>query len=327
MSFDVTTLSMTEIIRLQDVLSRELRRRFERKLALVFSDIVESTSYFARYGDQAGRALQQRHVDMLGPVTTPDREGRIVDTAGDGAFLCFPSMDAAARAMLDFKLRLAADNADRPRDEQLAVRIGIHFGPALTDGQQVTGESVNLAARVAGSSQAGEIRITRDAFHALHDPAIRSACAPLHTIELKGVPQPVEVMRLEWIDPQKFPDRVRIEGHKEIALPPLDTITFGRVPEGPGVQGNDVVLDFGDDQLTRQVSRWHFELRRKAEGLVLRQLSEKTTEVDGVAVSRGGEAPIRCGSVVRIAGRITLTFDASKSRGSGAEHMATLSLD
>ena len=56
---ELSTLSMTDIIRLQNQLQQELTRRFERKLVLLFSDIVGSTGYFAQWGDAAGRQLQQ----------------------------------------------------------------------------------------------------------------------------------------------------------------------------------------------------------------------------------------------------------------------------
>ena len=42
------------------------------------------------------------------------------------------------------------------RDHQLQVRIGVHWGPVLTDGQIVSGDSVNLCARVAASSNIGD---------------------------------------------------------------------------------------------------------------------------------------------------------------------------
>ena len=95
---DFSTLSMTEIIRLQNLLQQELTRRFERPLAIAFSDIVASTPYFARFGDAAGRQLQQLHIDLLNECL-PQQQGRVVDTAGDGAFLAFPSADAAIVAL------------------------------------------------------------------------------------------------------------------------------------------------------------------------------------------------------------------------------------
>ena len=68
MGLDYDTLSLTEIIQIQTSLSEALRRRFQKKLALIFTDVVGSTQYFARFGDEAGRGLQQRHFDLLQQV-------------------------------------------------------------------------------------------------------------------------------------------------------------------------------------------------------------------------------------------------------------------
>ena len=56
---DPSVLSLPEILRLQDQLQQELTRRFQRPMALLFTDIVGSTAYFGRFGDVAGRQLQQ----------------------------------------------------------------------------------------------------------------------------------------------------------------------------------------------------------------------------------------------------------------------------
>ena len=42
-----------------------MTHRFERHLALNFTDIVESTRCFAQFGDEAGRRLRQLHFDLL----------------------------------------------------------------------------------------------------------------------------------------------------------------------------------------------------------------------------------------------------------------------
>src|SRR3569623_2209566 len=109
----IRRMSMTEIIRLQDLLSRELKVRFEKELALGFADIVGSTEYFARFGDEAGRKLQQRHFDFL-QQTVPARQGRVVDTAGDGAFMVFPTAEAAVSAFIELQTLLSGDNLTRP---------------------------------------------------------------------------------------------------------------------------------------------------------------------------------------------------------------------
>jgi class 3 adenylate cyclase len=71
---DLSSLSMTEIVRLQNQLQHELRHRFERSLLMAFSDIVGSTPYFARFGDAVGRQLHQLHFDLLGQAAT-DAQG------------------------------------------------------------------------------------------------------------------------------------------------------------------------------------------------------------------------------------------------------------
>ena len=63
--FDLGSLSMTEIIRLQTLLTQELSRRFETSATICFTDIAGSTAYFARFGDAMGRQLQQLHIDRL----------------------------------------------------------------------------------------------------------------------------------------------------------------------------------------------------------------------------------------------------------------------
>jgi len=313
---DFSTLSMTEIIRLQNALQQELSRRFEHHVALAFSDIADSTAYFARFGDGAGRQLQQLHLDLLAECL-PRRQGRIVDTAGDGAFLTFPAADAAIGALIDFEQVISVDNATRAREHQLQVRIGVHWGPVLTDGTAVTGDAVNLCARVAASARGGEMRITRDLYHELASK-YRLSCRPLGVAVLKGVAREVELLALDWRDRSLFPARIRLEEtREELDLPQQDIVSFGRLREHEGLPANDVVLTLPDPLQAQQISRWHFELRRFVDGYRLRPVSGAETEVDGTAVRKGHEVPVRPGSKVRIGGVLSITFLASPAPAGG----------
>jgi class 3 adenylate cyclase len=304
---DPETLGLTEIIKLQTQLSEVLKRRFERNLALAFSDVVNSTSYFATFGDEAGRRLQQLHLDLLAQVL-PKNEGRIVDTAGDGAFLVFPSANQAAEALIELQEEISRQNRLRAREHQLEVRIGIHWGPVLTDGTVVTGDSVNLCARIMSTGKGSEIRISKAAFPELSTD-VRLRCVGLAPANLKGFAKPVELMRLDWLDKNRFPTRFRIrESGEEVALPPQDTITFGRLREQNGILANDIVLAVPDKLITQQVSRWHFELRRHPEGFILRSVTDQTTDVDDKAVPKGSEVALTPNSVVKVARVMTLEF-------------------
>ena len=304
---DFSTLSMTEIIRLQNLLQQELTRRFERPMVVAFSDIVGSTPYCARFGDAAGRQMQQLHVDLLNECL-PVQQGRVLDTAGDGAFLAFPTADAATRALMDFQELISRENVKRARDHQLQVRIGVHLGPVLTDGVIVSGDSVNLCARVAASANIGEIRLTREVFQ---DLALthRLNCRAVGPVDLKGVSRQVELLALDWRDHLIFPTQVRIEETtEELSLPQRDIISFGRLREHEGTLANDVVLAPADPLQANQISRWHFELHRFPDGFRLRPLSQGVTEVDGEPIMKGSEVMVKPGAKIRVARVLTLTL-------------------
>jgi class 3 adenylate cyclase len=319
---DFSTLSMAEIIRLQNELQQELTRRFQRYAALAFSDIVGSTEYFARFGDAPGRQLQQLHVDLVGECLGR-HQGRLVDTAGDGAFLTFPTADGALGALMELQTAVSRANAARSREHQLRLRMGAHWGPVLTDGAAVSGDAVNLCARVAGSAEPGEIRLTREMFRE-SSAAHRLKCRSLGAAELKGVARQVELFVLDWRDRELFPTHIRIEETAEVRrLPDQDIISFGRLREHEGAAANDVILMLEDPQRALQISRWQFELRRFPDGFRLRPLSERQTEVDGVAVAKNGEVAVKAGSKVRVARVLTVTLLSPASDLPGASSLVT----
>lgn len=310
MKLDPDSLTLTEIIQLQTQLSQSLQRRFERQLALCFTDVAGSTQYFARFGDEAGRRLTQRHLDLL-TAALPSAQGRIVDTAGDGAFTCFPSVELARQAMVELQQSIMRDNFSFSRDQQLSVRCGIHHGNVLTDGVLVTGDAVNLCARVTATANGGEIRLSRAAFQELQ-PSWRLRCRDPKSVEMKGFARPIEVLTLEWRDNSQLPTKVLlVETGREFPLPDQDVISFGRLRDLKGIPANDIVLELPDAQLSMQISRWQFELRRQPEGFVLRPVSDQVTEVDGVIVQRNQQVPIRPGMQVRLARIMTLEFKAA----------------
>jgi class 3 adenylate cyclase len=308
--FDLGSLSMTEIIRLQTLLTQELSRRFETSATICFTDIAGSTAYFARFGDAMGRQLQQLHIDTLERMLA-SHGGRLVDTAGDGAVSFFTSASDAAAAMCALQLELGGINAHRERDHQLVLRIGVHFGRVLTDGSQVTGDVMNLCARIAASADPGEIRLSRECFREL-DIAQRLNCRPLGDVELKGVGRTLALVALDWLDRSRFPIAVRVRETGElIDLPLNDIVSFGRMDIIEGMTANDVVLSLPDGLATRQISRWHFELRRRPDGYVLRSVTSHPTLVNGAALQRGDEVAVGPGSVVGLSGVMTLDFIGS----------------
>ena len=193
--------------------------------------------------------------------------------------------------------RITCENVSRPRPHQLSVRVGLHWGHVLTDGVQVTGgDAVNLWGRLVATARASEIRLSRDLFQELNLD-LRRLCRPLGQVNLKGITRSVELMALLWRDPVRFPSQVVIrESGERIVLPTQDTVCFGRGEQVDRTTANDVALGLPDALVARQVSRRHFELRAQPDGYLLKALTSQSTEVDGVALQRDQELPIRSGS-------------------------------
>ena len=315
MPVELDALSFTEMIQLQTQLGEALKRRFGRHLCLGFTDVVGSTPYFARFGDAAGRGLQQRHFDLLKAALVAG-EGRVVDTAGDGAFAVFPTVEGAAASLIECEKQVSRQNIGYAREHQLVIRAGLHFGPVLTDGAAVTGDAVNLAARVCASGQPGEIRITEAAFREL-SPQRRLLCRGLGQVALKGVAEPMPLLSLEWRDRSQFASRLRVvETGEEFPIPAQDTISFGRLRDQGGVVANDVVLQLRERERGLRISRWHFELRRLPDGFMLRSVTDQSTEIDGVQLQRGQEARLKPDSKVVLAGVVTVQFLPEVERSS-----------
>ncbi|TNE92387.1 MAG: adenylate/guanylate cyclase domain-containing protein [Deltaproteobacteria bacterium] len=313
----IEKLSLTEILTLQNDLSRMLLRRFGAQRALVFTDVVGSTNYFQAHGDEAGRRLLQRHNDVIA-AKAEKYGGRVIDTAGDGAFSAFPEPVAGASALIELFEAIARENLDYPFQHQLLVRAGLHFGDVLTDGAIVTGDAVNVSARVASVSTPGEIRVSRSAFDRL-PAALRTRCSNFRTDSLKGVAVPIDTMVLHWRNPALFSTSVLVaeSGQKHMLPMDKDLIRFGRLGVFNGEPANDVVLSHPDPEALRKVSRWHFELRRLPDGFFLRQLSKAGVTVNGKVVAAGEDVPLPPGSVVVVSGVLKLEF-SQPPRGEAA---------
>ena len=315
-SFDLENLSLSELVDLRDRVARELSGRYEQSLALLFTDVVGSTAYVGQHGDVAGRELLQRHHDLLAKAMD-GVDARVVDTAGDGAFAVAADVAVGAGVLIEMQRLLLESNMQTPASHRLRVRSGMHCGRVLVDENFVTGEAVHTAARVMDTGGSGEIRLSQRAFDAL-PVMLRPLCRRLKPMSLKGVHEPVEILQLDWRDPQRFATLLQIvETGQIVPIPYKMRITLGRLEEHEGKAANDIVLSHPNEALARRISRWHAELDMTPEGYRLRAIGRAATEVDSGKLGEGESALVRPGAVARLGNVLTLRFLGPSQ---GAEH-------
>ncbi len=171
-----------------------------RSLTLIFTDLKGSTALYDREGDLAAYRLVQDHFSALKQAVRT-HSGAVIKTMGDAVMAAFPSGrdgTAAAIAMMVAMRGLA----DGRRSNDVGLKVGLHAGPALAinAGQSLDyfGQTVNIAARVQGLADAGEICLTS----ALNDndevPALLSQSGFIGRPELarlKGVSTEEQIFR------------------------------------------------------------------------------------------------------------------------------------
>ena len=90
--------------------------------------------------------------------------GRIVKTMGDGLLLEFPSVVAAVECAIAIQKLMAERNADAPEAKRIVYRIGVSLGDVLIEGDDILGDGVNIAARLEGICEPGQVLISSTAF-------------------------------------------------------------------------------------------------------------------------------------------------------------------
>ena len=83
----------------------------------------------------------------LGPALLRNR-GRLVKLTGDGALAEFGSAVEALKAAMEFQQAVEQANGAHPEGQRIVFRVGLHLGDIIVDGDDIYGDSVNIAARL-----------------------------------------------------------------------------------------------------------------------------------------------------------------------------------
>jgi predicted ATPase/class 3 adenylate cyclase len=186
-------------------------RETRKTVTVVFADVIGSTGLGERLDPESLRRVMARYFEEM--KTAVERHGGTVEKfIGDAVMAVFgiPIVhedDAlrAVRAAHEMRERMDALNEELDRDWGVILRsrIGVNTGEVVagdpSSGQTlVTGDAVNVAARLEQSAQPGEILIGETTQHLTRDAA---QVEPLDPLLLKGKGEPVDAFRLVQLRP------------------------------------------------------------------------------------------------------------------------------
>lgn len=124
--------------------------------AIVVIDLVESVRLMqAHEADVISR--WRRFVAEVQAQTLPSLGGRCVKSLGDGLLLEFEHVPSAVAAALEVQARVGAYNTTCADEAHMALRVGVNVADVVVDALDVYGSGVNIAARLAGLAEPGEV--------------------------------------------------------------------------------------------------------------------------------------------------------------------------
>ena len=166
----------------------------ERRLAaIMFTDMVGYSAITQRNESLAIKLLEaQREVVRR---FLAKHNGREIDTTGDGFFVEFVSALDAVKCAVGIQSTFREMNANRPEEENIWIRIGIHLGDVIHTGRQVAGDAVNVAARIEPLAPAGGICITAQVYASVLNK-VEDLFESMGMPELKNISTPMEVYRV-----------------------------------------------------------------------------------------------------------------------------------
>ncbi|MEO7386419.1 MAG: adenylate/guanylate cyclase domain-containing protein [Gammaproteobacteria bacterium] len=224
----------------------------EKKLAILFADVVGSTQLYEALGDDRARETVQQCLRVM-KQATEHYGGTVIKTMGDEVMSTFPSADDALNAANQMQQRITTTIRIETDDSHVSIRIGCHYGPVVAEDRDIFGAAVHTANRMTSQAKAGQI-ITTSALVEQLTPQWKALVRQIDVSTPKGQSDEVAVFEVLWqpeeatnmlpsIDPAARPPatatrlRLRFRG-EELVVGETGkvTITMGRADE------NDVVI-------------------------------------------------------------------------------------
>lgn len=200
----VTAAKVTAMQEFRDLFSSEVLSPGQKigvgHVTILFTDLKGSTTLYETAGDSSAYGQVRNHFDFLANHIAKN-SGSVVKTIGDAVMAVFHKPEDGLKAALAIQKNLAAFN--KTATEALVLRIGLYSGAAIAvnsnDRLDYFGRTVNIAARIQGQGEGGDIVLSKRVLAQPESAALlASAGIELEefSAELKGIDASVELVRV-----------------------------------------------------------------------------------------------------------------------------------
>lgn len=165
-----------------------------RLAAILAADVVGYSRLVSADETDALQRLSALRREVIEP-NIAKHSGRLFKIMGDGFLVEFASAVQAATCAIAIQKEVEDAAATLDDTKKMRLRIGIHVGDVMIEGDDLMGDGVNIAARLESIAAVGGISVSR----AVHDQVrdrIDAAFEDKGEIALKNISRPVQVFAI-----------------------------------------------------------------------------------------------------------------------------------
>ena len=185
------------LARVKSVLRRGMPEReaaAARRIAAILAADVAGYSRLMEADEEGTLVALKRHRGELIDPKIKEHRGRIVKTTGDGMLVEFASALDAVRCAVVVQRGMAAVFSGPP-ERRIQYRVGINVGDVLADGNDILGDSVNIAARLEAIAEPGGICLSAAAYEQVRGK-LEITVADMGEQDLKNIARPLRTYRI-----------------------------------------------------------------------------------------------------------------------------------
>jgi len=182
------------------------REPMPRRLAAIVAGDISGYSRLMQI-DEEGTHNRVKRIerDLIEPSIV-EHHGRLVKTTGDGFIAIFDSPVEAVRCSIVIQQNLVGRNAALPKHHWIEYRIGVNLGDVIIETDDVYGDGVNIATRLEGIAQPGEVFISGGIYEQIKHKLV-CGYESLGDRHVKNITDPVRVYRV-------LPDPAALHEHR-----------------------------------------------------------------------------------------------------------------
>jgi class 3 adenylate cyclase len=182
-----------------------LEDRLPRKLAaILYADVAGYSRLTGE--DEVGTHRRLRSCLSVADECVKEFDGRVCHYAGDALLVDFPSAVSALECAMYMHQKFEQCNEGLPEAGKMAFRIGLNLGEVIVDGDEIYGDSVNIAARLQAIAEPGGICVSRKIWEEVSGK-VDYEFVDKGQVSVKNIKEPVNAYQVVMTRPETPEDR------------------------------------------------------------------------------------------------------------------------